>query len=111
MNFFIIILLFGLLVLNRLIRFWLFEPRRRRRQEYYQNVYLKSEEWQRKRFVVLRRDQWKCVFCGAPATEVHHKRYAKRKIGKEPISWLISVCKPCHLKQHGQRVDAKLNNI
>lgn len=66
------------------------------RREYYRNVYLNSDAWKRKRFVVLRRDNWRCVYCGAKATQVHHKRYAKRNIGKEPIEWLVSICKSCH---------------
>jgi len=78
-----------------------FEIDREQRRDYYRNVYLKSEEWQRKRYVVLKRDNWTCVYCGAPATEVHHLRYAKYNIGKEPIEWLVSVCRHCHEQQHG----------
>ena len=69
------------------------------RKEYYRE-YLKSEAWQRKRYVVLKRDNWTCKYCGAKATEVHHLKYAKYQIGKEPIKWLVSVCRPCHRKQH-----------
>lgn len=79
---------------------WLFNVKRRRRRDYYRNVYLKSDAWKRKRYVVLKRDNWRCVYCGARATQVHHKRYAKKNIGKEPIKWLVSVCKLCHDKQH-----------
>lgn len=77
-----------------------FEIKRKRRQDYYRNVYLKSDAWKRKRYVVLKRDNWQCVYCGARATQVHHKKYAKRNIGKEPIKWLISVCKSCHDSRH-----------
>ena len=80
-------------------KWWLFDIKRKKRRDYYRNVYLKSDEWQRKRYVVFKRDNWRCVYCGERATEVHHKRYAKRNIGKEPIKWLVSVCKPCHDKQ------------
>ena len=62
--------------------------------------YLKSDAWKRKRYVVLRRDNWTCQICGAKATEVHHKKYAKYQIGKEPIQWLVSLCSPCHRDQH-----------
>lgn len=79
---------------------WVFNNKRLRRRDYYRNVYLKSNECRRKRYVVLKRDNWQCVYCGAPATEVHHLRYAKRNIGKEPIKWLISICKECHERQH-----------
>jgi 5-methylcytosine-specific restriction endonuclease McrA len=78
----------------------IFEQKRKARKHYYKNIYLKSEAWKRKRYVVLKRDNWRCVYCGQTATEVHHKRYAKYNIGKEPIDWLVSVCKHCHLKQH-----------
>jgi hypothetical protein len=70
------------------------------RRNYYRDVYLKSDEWKRKRYVVLKRDNWLCVHCGARATQVHHKRYAPKNIGKEPIEWLDSVCKSCHDSLH-----------
>jgi 5-methylcytosine-specific restriction endonuclease McrA len=62
--------------------------------------YLKTNAWQRKRYVVLKRDNWTCQECGAKATEVHHLKYAKYQIGKEPIDWLVSLCSPCHRKKH-----------
>jgi hypothetical protein len=86
----------ALLVLNR----WLFKKERERRRSYYLNEYLKSDDWKRKRYVVLRRDNLRCVYCGAPATQVHHKQYARRNIGKEPIKWLVSVCNSCHESFH-----------
>lgn len=78
----------------------MFEENRKRRKDYYRNTYLKSEEWKRKRHVVLRRDNWRCVHYGAKATQVHHTRYAKYNIGKEPIEWLESVCNSCHESLH-----------
>ncbi len=77
-----------------------YEFKRRKRRHYYRNIYLKSEAWQRKRFLVLKRDNWYCVYCRAKATQVHHLRYAKKNIGREPIDWLVSVCKTCHEKLH-----------
>ena len=74
-----------------------FEQRHRR--DYYRNDYLKSDAWQRKRYLVLKRDKWCCVYCGAKATQVHHLRYAKR-IGREPIEWLVSICDNCHKRKH-----------
>jgi 5-methylcytosine-specific restriction endonuclease McrA len=94
----IIIILIFLVVF--IIEKRLFEKRRQQRIDYYRNVYLKSEDWKRKRYVVMKRDNWRCVYCGEKATEVHHKRYAKRKIGREPIHWLVSICKSCHELQH-----------
>ena len=78
----------------------MFDIKRTDRRDDYRDEYLKSDAWKRKRYVVLRRDNWRCVYCGGRATQVHHKRYAKRNIGKEPIDWLVSVCKPCHDSQH-----------
>ena len=97
--------LFAILVLAAWValqafRYWRFEVRRKRRRDYYRDVYLKSGEWKRKRYVVLKRDNWRCVYCGERATQVHHERYAKWNIGKEPIDWLVSVCKSCHDAQH-----------
>ena len=93
---------FIVLLITVVIALWFkslpFKYRRQRRKEYYAE-YLKSDAWQRKRFVVLRRDNWTCEYCGAKATEVHHKRYA-RNIGREPIHWLVSLCKQCHRNQH-----------
>ena len=40
-----------------------FEKRRKARKKYY-NEYLKSEAWKRKRYVVLKRDNWTCQECG-----------------------------------------------
>lgn len=76
-----------------------FDIKRKRRRNYYRNVYLKSDAWKRKRYLVLKRDNWRCVKCGARATQVHHEKYA-RNIGKEPIKWLVSICEPCHDSFH-----------
>ncbi|TWI84976.1 hypothetical protein IQ13_0129 [Lacibacter cauensis] len=98
----LLLILLILLVLAILggFKIYVFEQNRKRRRDYYRNTYLKSEEWKRKRYVVLRRDNWRCVHCGAKATEVHHKKYAKYNIGKEPIKWLESVCNTCHASLH-----------
>lgn len=55
---------------------WLLKKKREHRRTYYRNEYLKSDDWKRKRYVVLKGDNWRCVYCGAPATQVYHKRYA-----------------------------------
>jgi 5-methylcytosine-specific restriction endonuclease McrA len=97
-----LLIVFIFLLLAWVYKDWVFNNKRLRRRDYYRNVYLKSNEWRRKRHVVLKRDKWLCVRCGAPATEVHHLRYAKKNIGKEPIKWLISICKDCHKRQHSK---------
>ena len=62
-----------------------YDSREERTKRYHE--YLKSEAWQRLRYVVLKRDNWKCRYCGMKATQVHHLKYAKYNIGKEPIDW------------------------
>jgi 5-methylcytosine-specific restriction endonuclease McrA len=94
----LLILVAGITIL--VFKRWQFDLKRKQRRDYYRNEYLNSDDWQRKRYVVLKRDNWRCVYCGGRATQVHHKRYAKYNIGKEPIQWLVSVCKSCHDKQH-----------
>ncbi len=95
-----VLLLIIFVIAILVFQYFAFENSRKQRRDYYRNVYLKSEAWQRKRYVVMKRDNWRCVYCGGRATQVHHKRYAKYNIGKEPIEWLVSVCKPCHDNQH-----------
>lgn len=95
-----ILILLIFVVFSVLIRQLIFFFKRKFRRDYYRNKYLQSDEWQRKRYVVLRRDNWRCVYCGARATQVHHMRYAKRNVGREPIEWLVSVCKSCHESRH-----------
>src|SRR6187402_1877174 len=95
-----IIILIIVVVIPWALKNWIFNIKRKRRRDYYRNNYLKSEAWQRKRYVVLKRDNWRCVYCGARATQVHHKKYAKRNIGSEPIKWLVSICKHCHDSKH-----------
>lgn len=90
-----ILIIIGLVLLKR----WSFNIRRKRRKEYYRQ-YLKTDAWKRKRYVVLKRDNWTCQYCGGKATEVHHKKYARRNIGREPIKWLVSICRSCHQELH-----------
>jgi 5-methylcytosine-specific restriction endonuclease McrA len=79
---------------------WLSERRRHNRKTYYNENYLRSDAWRRKRALVLKRDRHKCVQCGQKATQIHHAKYAPKNIGREPIEWLVSLCRPCHKKQH-----------
>ena len=80
------------------------EYQRKRDKEWWDNYrnYLKSDTWRRKRYVVLKRDNWKCLRCGEKAEQVHHLKYPKI-IGKEPISWLESICISCHDKEHDHK--------
>ncbi|WP_299519150.1 HNH endonuclease [Winogradskyella sp.] len=98
------ILPIALVILFIGLRYWYkkyaWKKQREARRDYYRNVYLKSDAWRRKRYLVMKRDNWTCVYCGKRATQVHHTRYAKYNIGREPIEWLESVCKSCHDSLH-----------
>lgn len=71
------------------------------RREKYNNVYLNSPEWKRKRYLVMKRDNWTFQKCQSKATEVHHLKYA-RNISKEPLDWLIAICNNCHRNIHNK---------
>jgi hypothetical protein len=94
-------LFIGILVgLKIVVDKWAFDKERERRRTYYRDTYLSSDDWKRKRALVLKRDKYRCVYCGARATQVHHKQYARKNIGREAIEWLVSLCKSCHEQQH-----------
>ena len=75
---------------------WVKSRKREQRLASSRDAYRKSEEWQRKRALVLKRDKYHCVYCGARASRIHQKHYARRNIGSEPMEWLVSVCERCH---------------
>ena len=61
----------------------------------FYNSYLESPEWQQRRDLVLKRDNYLCQAClKARATQVHHTTY--KHVGHEPLFELVSVCAPCH---------------
>jgi 5-methylcytosine-specific restriction endonuclease McrA len=63
--------------------------------------YLRGEEWQAKRLLVLKRCNEICEGCGtAQATQVHHVYY-NEEMGSEPLWALRGVCRPCHEREHG----------
>ncbi|WP_299336649.1 hypothetical protein [uncultured Psychroserpens sp.] len=97
---FVIVVAIIIFILKERYRRKRWNKQRIARRDYYRNVYLKSDAWKRKRYVVLKRDNWRCTYCGNKATQVHHTRYAKYNIGKEPIKWLESVCYKCHNALH-----------
>lgn len=67
--------------------------------------YLQSEHWDRLRSVVLARDGNRCVHCGGFAWQVHHKFYREDWESAQP-SDCESVCRPCHEKEHPEKVQA-----
>ena len=52
---------------------------------------------------ILRRDGWRCQFCGTMSNlEVHHKEFRSRS-GADTEENLITLCAACHASVHGQK--------
>lgn len=71
-----------------------------RREEYKE--YLKSNTWKEKRRKVLKRDRYRCKGKNCKAKSklsVHHKKYPE-EFGKEPLTYLVTLCNSCHFYVH-----------
>ena len=56
-----------------------------------------KEKWEQVRNQVLERDNFKCIICGKPATQVHHIHLrSKRKDLLYEINNLVSLCDKHH---------------
>ena len=61
---------------------------------------LDTESYERLRQRVLRRDGWRCQFCGTMSNlEVHHKQFRSRA-GADSEENLITLCTGCHAHIH-----------
>lgn len=64
---------------------------------------LKDPRWQKKRLLIMQRDDWKCRKCSDKGTtlNVHHIAYIK---GREPWDYedsnFITLCRNCHEREH-----------
>lgn len=59
------------------------------------DLYLQTEDWRKRRELVLKRDNFLCQSClDKKATQVHHTSYRYWK--NEPLFDLVSVCDECH---------------
>ena len=77
------------------------ETQKKETSKYHQ--YLLSDEWKKKRDLVVQRDQKKCTKCGSVKyLNVHHLRYDN--IFNEPIEDLVTLCRDCHQVAHGIEV-------
>jgi 5-methylcytosine-specific restriction endonuclease McrA len=61
---------------------------------------LDTESYRRLRQLVLKRDHWRCQFCGCIAgLEVHHV-IPRGRLGGDYEENLITLCGHCHLSVH-----------
>ena len=62
---------------------------------------LYPENWNRLRFVVFKRDGFRCVICGSRHNLVCHHIIPVRCGGSHNLDNLITLCEDCHKKIHG----------
>lgn len=96
---FLLILLFGLFTLPK-------SDINEEKKESYSDL-LKRPEWQEKRQEILKRDNYKCCYCGSTDKLcVHHKYYLQYPNHKKVKPWdypndaLITLCNKCHYNVH-----------
>lgn len=79
-------------------------PRYAARKQAYE-AYLRSPAWREKRAAAIERDGGRCraAGCGSSVNlQVHHLRYPKR-MGDEPLDWLVTLCERHHMMLHRGR--------
>lgn len=65
--------------------------------------YLRTQNWQKLRFEVLKRSGGKCEWCGYQpykrgGLQIHHLSYDR--VGHESLEDLIAICPRCHMEIH-----------
>jgi 5-methylcytosine-specific restriction endonuclease McrA len=61
---------------------------------------LEPDQYNSLRYQVLRRDGWRCQFCGSMrGLEVHHKDFRSHS-GEDSQENLITLCNACHAAVH-----------
>ena len=59
--------------------------------------------YEKLRLQVLRRDSWRCQYCGATSNlEVHHQQF-RSHCGSDSEENLITLCSVCHAAIHSSR--------
>lgn len=80
-------------------------------KEEYMSLY-KTPEWQKKKSLILVRDNFTCKECGATdkMLHVHHIRYLEdKKPWEYPDYMLVTLCEECHAKFHDSIYKGKPN--
>ena len=83
---------------------------RRRSSDIYSDL-LHTAEWRNKRERILKRDNYRCVYCGKRHAKlhVHHKYYSAYPNGVLVDPWnypdnaLITLCSYCHQRVHARK--------
>ena len=83
---------------------------RRRSSDTYSDL-LHTTEWRNKREKILKRDNYRCVYCGRRHVKlhVHHKYYSAYPNGALVDPWnypddaLITLCAYCHQRIHARK--------
>lgn len=59
---------------------------------------LRDPRWQKKRLLILQRDDWTCLFCGSKDKnlQVHHTIYQRREPWDYPDQYYQTLCEDCH---------------
>jgi hypothetical protein len=100
---FLLILLCGVIAGLKLVaEAWLKGKKREQRRRFYRVEYLKSDGLEAKAMGSAKTRWPSLCLLWWRASQVHHKRYARWNIGREPIEWLVSTGDSCHRKQHGR---------
>jgi 5-methylcytosine-specific restriction endonuclease McrA len=72
-------------------------------------IRLEHPEYEELRQRVLRRDGWRCQFCGCRLSlEVHHQQFRSQS-GEDTEENLITLCANCHSVAHGTVRAKRLN--
>ena len=66
---------------------------------------LKHPNWQKKRLLILSRDNWTCLDCRSKDKQLHVHHLVYNKNGNPwdvPDDWLVTVCFDCHKRRHSK---------
>jgi len=82
---------------------WFLDNKLKKGYDVLPENFYNSLEWAKTRIKILRRDNFRCKYCGKLANHVDHLNSAKYypQIALDPNN-LISSCESCHNKRHNK---------